>query len=213
MGKIIVDSRESRSGICQMLQQQGIEVETAELEVGDFLLAEGIGIERKTALDLIASILDRRIFSQAALMKATFARPFVMVEGDPFTTRSQIEPAALIGALSWLSVIEGIQVLSTRNEQHSAMMMATMHRHATEGLGYAIALRGAKPKDRRIQAAYLVEGLPGVGPIAAGKLLTAMGSPGAIFTATQSMLREVPGVGAKTAAVIREVLTLDLRSS
>lgn len=212
MGKIIIDSRESRSGIAQLLRKEGVEVESAELEVGDFLLAEGVGIERKTAIDLIASILDRRIFSQAALMKATFARPYVMVEGDPFTTRSQIEPAALIGALSWLSVIEGIQVISTKNEQHSAQMMATMHRHATDGLGYAIALRGAKPKDRRTQAAYLVEGLPGVGPIAAGKLLAAMGSPGAIFSASESMLREVHGVGGKTAAVIREVLTTDVRA-
>lgn len=42
MRKIIVDSRESRSNMNALLEQQGITVEQQELEIGDYLLAEGL---------------------------------------------------------------------------------------------------------------------------------------------------------------------------
>lgn len=211
MAKIIVDSRESRSGVAQMLQQLGAEVVQAELECGDYILAEGLGVERKAAVDFVASILDRRIFSQAALMKQTFARPFIVVEGDVHSTRSAITEEALLGALSYLSVIEGIQIVHTRSTSQTAAMLMTMRRHAVDGLGYEIALRGAKPKDRAVQVSYLVEGLPGIGPTSARKLLAHFGTASRVLTAQVEELRAVPGVGPKTAAVIREVLDLDVR--
>lgn len=206
MRKIIVDSRESRSNMTALLENLGITVEQQELEFGDYILAEGLAVERKTATDFILSIMDKRIMSQAPLLKQTYARPFIIVEGDLFNTRSGIEPAALMGAISWLTVLVGIQVIHTRDASHTAMLMATMQRQATEGLGYEVALRGGKPKDRSIQACYLVEGLPGIGATSARKLLEHFGSPSAVFNATPEDLRKCPGVGPKTIAAIHDVL-------
>lgn len=206
MRKIIVDSRESRSNMNALLEQQGITVEQQELEIGDYILAEGLAVERKAANDFIISIMDRRIMSQAPLLKQAYERPFIIIEGDVFNTRSAIEHSALHGALSWLTVIVGIQVVHTANATHTALLMSTMQRHATEGLGYEVALRGAKPKDRSIQAQYLVEGLPGIGPTSAQKLLKHFGSPSAIFNAPAAALKDCPGVGPKTVKAIHEVL-------
>lgn len=86
-----------------------------------------------------------------------------------------------------------------------------MQRHAIEGLGYEVALRAGKPKDRSLQSQYLVEGLPGIGPGAARKLLAHFGSAGELFTASPESLRRVDGIGPKTVAMVREVLEFDLR--
>ena len=146
-------------------------------------------------------------------MKRAYRKVAIVVEGDVFATRSGIAPEALVGAMSYATVIEGIPIVSTHNTSHTAEMMVTMARHATQGLGYEIALRGGKPKDRSPQAQYLVEGLPNVGPTASRKLLEHFGSAGAIFAADEVALRAVPGVGPKTIATIREVLAFDVRTT
>jgi ERCC4-type nuclease len=211
MATIIVDSRESRSGLTLKLQQLGAEVVSEELECGDYVLADGFIVERKAANDFVISIQDRRIFSQAAVMRSAYKRCVVVVEGDVFATRSAMTPEAIVGAISWLTVLEGIPVLTTRDTQQTAELLLTMQRHAIEGLKYDIALRGAKPKDRTAQSQYLVEGLQGIGPTAARKLLAAFGSAHAVFNADAAALRAVAGIGPKTVTAIRETLEFDTR--
>lgn len=206
MSTIIVDSRESRSRMAEKLRQMGLQIVIEELESGDYVLAEGLAVERKTASDFVISILDRRLFVQAPLLKQVYARPFIVIEGNVHATRSSITSEALAGALSYLAVIEGIQVLMTAHVDETAQLLATMHRHAVEGLGYQIALRGGKPKDRTLQVAYLLEGLPGVGPVAAQKLAAHFDSASAVFSASIDELRAVAGVGKTTAQTIHEVV-------
>ena len=211
MPRLIVDSRESRSGLTTLLAQRGAEVVVEELECGDYVLAEGLAVERKSAVDFVASILDRRVFSQLATMKRTYARSFIIVEGDIHATRSMIAEDALLGALSYISVIESVPVFTTRDTAQTASMLLTMQRHALDGLGYEIALRGGKPKDRSGQVQFLIEGLPSIGPAAAKKLLAHFGSALAVFSASPEELRAVAGVGPKTIAAIREVLEFETR--
>lgn len=210
MAKLIVDSRESRSGLAQLLARRGAEIVVEELESGDYVLAEGVAVERKTAVDFVQSlIVDKRIFSQVATLKRTYAKAYILVEGDLFATQSNIADDALVGAMSYLNVIENVPVIHTRDVTQTASMLITMQRHALEGLGYEVALRGAKPKDRTPQAQYLVEGLPGIGPTVAKKLLAHFGSAYAVFTASPEQLKAVPGVGPKMIATLREVLEFD----
>ena len=212
MAKIIVDSRESRSGLATLLTELGAEVVSEELECADYVLADGFGVERKAANDFVVSIMDRRLFSQAATMKAAYKRVVIVIEGSLQSVRSAISPDALQGAISWLSVIEGIHVVMTGSTRETAQMLLVMQRHATEGLGYEIALRGGKPKDRTVQSRYLIEGLPGIGPGAARKLLAHFGSAHAVFNASPEDLRAVAGIGPKTIAVVRETLEFDTRA-
>lgn len=211
MARIIVDSRESRSGLTSLLSDLGADVVSEELECADYVLADGFGVERKAANDFVVSIMDRRLFSQAATMKEAYKRVVIIVEGSLQGVRSAIAPEALQGALSWLAILEGIHVVQTSNTRETAQMLLTMQRHAIEGLGYEIALRGGKPKDRSVMARYLVEGLPGVGPGAAAKLLAHFGSAHAVFSASSDQLRAVAGIGPKTVSSIRETLEFDTR--
>jgi fanconi anemia group M protein len=204
---ITIDMREQRSGLTQRLENSEIvTVEYADLAVGDFLLSDDVVVERKEATDFVLSIFDQRLFSQVAQMKATYLRPIILIEGDIYKTRSAVTPNALRGALSWMSVIEGVNVVHSRDVADSASFIETMARHAQEGLGYEVALRSGKPKNLAVLSQYLVEGLPGCGPTMAKKLLEHFGTPERIFVATADQLCEVKGVGRKTAEQIRELL-------
>ena len=206
MPRLIADSRESTSGLIQLLANRGADVDLEELDCADYVLADGVAVERKTAEDFAGSIIDRRLFVQIALLKDTYERVYIVVEGDPFGTQSSISHEAIIGALSYISVIERIPVISTRDAHHTADMLLTMQRHAVQGLGYDVSFRASKPKSRDTQAQFLIEGLPGIGPTAAKKLLKHFGSAGGIFAATPEQLKIVPGVGPKTIQAIKEVL-------
>ena len=206
MTRLIVDSRESQSGMVELLAAGGADVHVEELECGDYVLADGMAVERKTAEDFVGSIMDRRLFLQIEMLKRTYAKIYILVEGDLFDTESAIAAESVIGALSYITVLEGIPVISTYDTAHTAAMLLTMQRHALEGLGYEVPLRGSKPKSRAPQAQYLVEGLPSIGPSVAKKLLAHFGSALAIFNATPEQLMGVRGVGPKTIETIREVL-------
>lgn len=210
---LIVDSRESENTIVKYLRLQGVDLRVQELDSGDYILCEKkrFVVERKEATDFVNSIMDRRLFSQVAKMQADFNRVIVIIEGDVFATRSGIKREALDGALSWLSVIEGVAVHHTKDAQATASMLKVMARHAQEGLGYDVALRANKPKDPLAVAQYLVEGLPGVGAGTARRLLATFGSAGAVFAASELELRQVPRVGRKAAAKIRESLDAMIR--
>lgn len=206
MFPIIADSRESRSGLHLALESLGAQVEVKELPCGDYILAEGLVVERKAAIDFVVSIMDARIFNQVQVMKATYTKVVILVEGDIYNTRSNITQEALLGAMSYLSIIEDVQVVQALNVLQTAKLMMTMQRHAVEGLGYELALRVGKPKDRVAQANYIIQGLPGVGPGSAKKLLAHFGSAENVIKATADELRAVPGLGPKTALSIRETL-------
>ncbi len=208
MIEITVDSREHSSQIAHMLQSMPeTNVTVRELEIGDYLVSEGVVVERKEAGDFVASILDGRLMKQAEFMAAAENRQAILIlEGDLSESRSHISTTAISGALSYLVALKQIAVVPTANAQASARLIHDLARHLQEGLGYEIALRSGKPKTLSLQRQFLLEGLPGVGPVAAQKLLEHFGEPAAVFCATEQELRAVKGVGPKMAANIRKVL-------
>lgn len=210
---IVADMRESRSTIISTLQHMPeYEVKVCELEIGDYMLREDFPVERKAAVDFVASILDRRLFEQVARMKAEYGKATFVIEGDVYSTRSKITPEAICGAISYLTIIEDARVLTTKNASETAALLATMARHAQEGLGYLVSLRANKPKDLRLSAQFLVQGLPGVGPAGATALLNHFGTIEVLLQADIAQLRKVPGIGAKTAEQIRSVIEADYRT-
>lgn len=211
MAALIVDSRETNSGIPALLRAAGVDFELQEMQVGDYRIGEEIVIERKSArTDLAVSIMEGRLFGQAEALCMVATRPVFLVEGNLVEVRSQIGEEALWGAISALSVFWNMQVLFSHDTRSSATLLATMARHVTKGLGYEVPLRCAKPRVNPDGGStqYLVEGLPGVGPETARRLITHFGSARAVFAATQEQLRACKGIGPKTADGIAVALDL-----
>ena len=204
---ITVDIRERRSKVCGYLEKsQRIVIEYADLASGDYVCGPGVAVERKEATDFVNSIMNNRIFSQVHHLKAEYENPIFLIEGNVFETRSQIPSAALIGAISYLSVIEGLSLIHTVDAQQTAQMLETMTRHCQQGLGYEVALRSQKPRDTSMLLRFVVEGLPSIGPKAAHNLLKYFKTLSGVFSASERELCEVPGIGKKTASRIHELL-------
>jgi ERCC4-type nuclease len=77
--------------------------------------------------------------------------------------------------------------------------------------GGAVALRRYDRKPRRISTRklFMLQGLPGVGPSLAHRLLLQFGSIEKVVTASESELIRVRGVGPMKAVRIRELLGAD----
>ena len=145
--------------------------------------------------------MDRRLFGQVTKMKVGFEHPLVLIEGDLSGIRSAIHPEALRGAISFLAVLEGITVLHVSNAEEAAALLRTLTRHAQEGLGYEINLRGSKPKTASLYAEYLVEGLPGIGRQRPRQLLEHFGTPAAVMRASPGSSLRCPASGPRAHAI------------
>lgn len=203
---LIVDSREKRSTIAARLTRLGYPVQTKKLPVGDYWLPGKFIIERKEANDFVTSIMNAHLFNQAEYLASHADQPFIILEGNLDDIYSSIDPESVAGALSALLVIYGISVIPSPGIEETARLIGRMIKHVTQGLGYEIPLRTNKPKYDGGTALYLVEGLPGVGPDMARKLIIHFGTPAKVFAADAKALRKVKGVGPKTIACIHAAL-------
>jgi ERCC4-type nuclease len=198
--RIRVDSREHQSPVPALLAAfPDVTLSFAALPSADYLLSDDVAVERKTASDFVASILDRRLFGQTTRMKVLFPRAILIIEGDLTQVPHSIDMVAIRGALAFLTVREGITVLQVRDSTETAAMLRIMARHAQERMGQPVSLREPRPQIEELYASYLVEGLPGVGPRRAHMLLAHFGSPAAIMCAAAEELSQVPGIGKKSA--------------
>lgn len=207
MVEIFADMRESRSGVIKALSaMDNISVKIGSLPCGDYILGPQVAVERKAATDFVISIMDGRIFQQVAKMKLDYQRPIVLIEGDPFKTRSKIDSKSIAGAISWINAVEHVTVLMVSDPSESPLMLATMARHLQEGIGYDINLHPKKPKPTDAAAQYLIGSLPGIGPGNAKKLYDHFGSAAKVIAASPAMLSSVKGIGPKTAERIHEII-------
>ena len=206
---IRVDQREVGSGVPEHLATlEGIILHIERLDVADYVLSQRVAVERKSAADFVASILDKRLFAQMERLRAAYEQVIYLIEGESLYEAGHVHPNAIRGALSFLVILNGASLIRTENPQDSALLLATMARHEQLGLGYELSNH---PKRRspspQLQMRYLVEDLPGIGPKTARALLERFGTLRGLFNADEEELRQVPGVGPKRARQITELVT------
>jgi ERCC4-type nuclease len=80
--RIVVDERERKSGIPDLLRRAGAVIDFAQLKVGDYVISPETAIERKTIQDLLNSIYDGRLFIQCSQLNEHYVKPVLIVEGN-----------------------------------------------------------------------------------------------------------------------------------
>jgi len=128
--KMLVDQRELRSPVVRELERLGITVGVETLLVGDYILSDRVGVERKTVDDFLSTLVSggRSVFNQVSDLRDSFERPMVIIEGSELYTRRQIHPNAIRGVFNQVSdlrdsferpmvIIEGSE-LYTRRQIH-----------------------------------------------------------------------------------------------
>ncbi len=184
---IIIDKREQQSLITANLIEQKANIKQELLQIGDYLINDTI-IERKTYQDFIASITDKRLFTQIRQMKK-YQTQYLLIEGFDFTYKSRIHHNAIRGAI--LSITKYIPIIYTENESDTAKFLIQIaKRQEKEVKGFSIRPTKSKLTIEK-QKQFILEGFPGIGPIMAKNLLQKFGSLKNIFNATEEQLEKI----------------------
>lgn len=203
---VYVDTREGNSKVIRALDTIGVKVKVNTMAVADYQVSEEVAIERKTAKDFVDSIVDKRLFKQARMMMEEFKKPIMILEGDDFYS-GFINPNAIRGAMTSISLDYGISIIPTRTAEDTAAMLKRIAIREQKGEKRSIQIRTErKPQNLWEQQLFIIESLPGIGPVHAKRLLEHFGSVKAVLEADEKKLQEVEGIGKKTAKNIREVV-------
>lgn len=203
---VYVDSREGNSKVIRALDTIGVKVKVNTMAVADYQVSEEVAIERKTAKDFVDSIVDKRLFKQARMMMEEFKKPIMILEGDDFYS-GFINPNAIRGAMTSIALDYGISIIPTRTEEDTAAMIKRIATREQKGEKRSIQIRTErKPQNLWEQQLFIIESLPGIGPVHAKRLLEHFGTVKAVLEADEKKLQEVEGIGKKTAKNIREVV-------
>jgi ERCC4-type nuclease len=209
--RIVADDRENAGGVIAALRElAGVSVEVRRLTCGDFIVEERFVVERKTLVDFASSIVDGRVFRQASAMARGPRRGVLVLEGSGVDlTAVGVQRAAMQGALISVSVFQGLAVLRACSPAETARLLVYLGRQAQSCAHGSLPRPGYRPKGRRARQLFLLQGLPGVGPGRAARLLDRFCSVQAVANASAAELATVDGVGDKTASRIRWALGVD----
>ncbi len=203
---IYADSREGNSTIIRNLDQIGVKVEIREMAVGDYQISNDVIIERKTTKDFRSSIVDKRLFKQATLMREEFKKPIMIIEGNDLYA-GFLDPNAIRGAIASIAIDFGISIIPTRNSDDTAAMIKRIAFTEQKGNNTPIQIRTErKPDNIWEQQQFIIESLPNIGPVTAKKLLEKFGTVKNVLNASAEDLQEVEGIGLKTAENIVKVI-------
>jgi len=208
--KIIMDHREGRSGMYKVLQSfDDISLSIEHLPLGDYKVNDSILFERKTFRDFAVSIKDGRLFSQACKLAVAPQRGVIVLEGvSQDLAKIGVKREAMQGALITLSLYLGIPLLRAKDCYETVQLMRYT---ALQGCDFATGAllrkamprKGIRPKGKRRTQLYILQGLPGIGPVRAKHLLERFGSVESVFSAHQDCIANVDGIGKNTARKIR----------
>jgi DNA excision repair protein ERCC-4 len=206
--RVVADERERASGVPEELSKLNVRVYFSRLPVADYVLNPEVAVERKTVRDLVSSVYDSRLFYQAARISASYAKPFLLVEGDS----KEVERLAkslksFYGAIANVTLAYGLRVLYTANQRETALAIAELSANA-RARPPARMPSELPPKAKSLpqQQLYLVSSMPGVGRKLAQRLLSKYGTPRRVMSLTAGELALTQGIGWKRAEKIREML-------
>jgi Fanconi anemia group M protein len=176
------------------------------LDTGDYLIDDEVLVERKTIGDFVASLVDGRLFPQAARLAHSRHRSLLMIEGPRPPSMPDMHPHAVEGAVVSLAAMWRLPVLQSSEPEHSLLILRLLADHVTRSHQPVLRRFDRKPKRLASKRLFVLQGLPGVGPALASRLLDHFGSIERVVSADVSALAGIRGIGPRKAALIRELV-------
>lgn len=204
--RMVIDERERKSGIPDLLKQIGVKVEMMNLPVGDYIVASETVVERKSVSDFISSVFDGRLFDQCSRLKEHFEHPTILIEGNVDEIDKITEnPLVFYGAMSSVVLDFKIPVIPTPNASHTAKLLISLcARQGTVKGPFLKKIR--KSSDLQQQQLSILCSLPGVGEKLASRMLEKFGSASSSLNASSVELSKINGMGESRAQKIRKIL-------
>jgi len=202
---ILADDREQKSEVIRALSEmENVKLEVQRLSIGDYQVDNRVIAERKTLKDFAISIIDGRLFKQMIRLAGSTLTGVLILEGTAGDTADLgITREAMQGALITVSLILGIPVLRAKDAAETAKLLVYMARQLEAVARGGVHRPGYRPKDKRRKQLFILQGLPGIGPERAGRLLDKFGSVEGVIAAGSDELQSVYGIGKNVADRIR----------
>ena len=217
--KVTIDSREQdriRSS-SQYYQEQGLDVEVAELPIGDYIFDDQVCFEFKLISDFVASIQDGRVFNQSIEMAENYDYAFVLIHGD-LATRSkciamsrnyrEVNLFQYIGAISSLNrYVTVLQCYSPFiNESYYTMM-----KQAQKCLQDKPIVKKFPRKDKNVCFNYLCYCVYGINSKTASKIVSQLeiNTLEDLLSLDHTKLTQIDGIGDKLADRIIQTISDD----
>ncbi len=161
-------------------------------------------VERKSYPDFVRSLIDGRLFLQAARL-ARAGRAVILLERFGGGPVADVHPHAVTGAIVSLGVTWRLPVVISATLDESLSIIESLARQTANA---EALLRRYDFKPRRLQSRklYFLQDLPGIGPARASRLLNQFGSARRVVAATADELMQETGIGREKAARIRQLL-------
>ena len=191
--KIIIDYREKNSLVISELSKLGFEIEFKELKVADYIIRD-VAIERKTVLDFISSMKNKRLINQLEGLQQ-YKNKLLIIEGieeQELYTEDKIgmHPNAIRGFLLSILLKYKIPIIFTKNSEDTAKFILVLSKKESKELSLNVT---RKSFDKKEQMQFIVEGFPGIGPKTAKKLLKEFKTIKDIINASEEKLQEIIG--------------------
>lgn len=209
---IHVDSREPDS-LKELIRDDCEEVEVSGMDTADFLVRH-YAIERKRFSDLVGRMkaTENDLFLQLTELQAFCEEedmtPVLLLEGnvEAQLSRTEISVKQVMGTLAGVYKM-GITVWYSAGKKETSYILGKMELESTESGPRAIRDTPSVPEEKYPR--YLTEGFDKVGPKTASRILARFGNYQKVVNADVEELKEVHGVGTKTAEHIHEVVRRD----
>ncbi|MEE9563902.1 MAG: ERCC4 domain-containing protein [Nitrosopumilaceae archaeon] len=206
--RIVVDERERKSGIPDLLRAVGINIEMKTLQIGDYIVAPETVVERKSIKDLISSVFDGRLFDQCNRLKEHYQFPIILMEGNVDEIIEITEnPLIFYGAVSSVALDFKIPIIATPSADHTAKLLISMCSRKDIPKGPFLK-KIKKSNDIQRQQLAALSSLPGVGEKLSVRMLEKFGSPLKVFNASSTELAKVEGLGNARAKKIKKMLEI-----
>jgi ERCC4-type nuclease len=206
---IVADDRERQSGVIESLSSfENVSVQIRRLSIGDYRVDRCLLVERKTLKDFSISIVDGRLFTQMIRIKKSNFMGALIIEGTARDLMGLgISRKAMQGALITVSLVMGISILRSTDTAESAALIVYMARQLWSASKGTVRRWGYRPKRNRTRQLHILQGLPGIGPEKAVRLLDKFGSVEAVISADCDALQSIDGIGKGIAQKIRQAVS------
>ncbi|MBI4170758.1 MAG: hypothetical protein HY514_03620 [Candidatus Aenigmarchaeota archaeon] len=205
---IYADTREMNTRIISILKKY-CNVREKQLAVGDYILSDRVCVERKSSQDFLQSIIDKRLFIQLEELKNNFKKPVLIIEGDDLLDNARnVHPNAIRGALASITIDYAIPIIWTQTQMDTAHQLYMIAKREQIDEKRHVGIRGKKKTNSMAEVQeFLVAGMPKISTEKARRLLAHFKTPEKIFTASETELKKVEGIGEELAKQIRRIMT------
>ena len=198
-------------------EEQGLDIEICNLEIGDYIFDHQVVFEFKTTADFVASIQDNRVFNEAINQAENFDYHFVIIQGDDHQRAKAIAMSRNyqeVNYFQYLGAIASLNRYTTVIESYSPFINESYYRMlitAKKCLQNKPIVKKFPKKDKNVCFNYLAYCIYGLNAKRANDIVKQLDlhTLEDLLYLKQEHLQKVPGIGEKLANKIIDSISDD----